>query len=147
MSQLTICWNGRRPAPYHPIPGSMWTEGLSTAEWQQKKKKKKKKKKKQPLWARSATIIGGEGALEETKKGLCLAVRRRRSNREPSRRYQSCTVFLLIVICMRHHAREDTEGKREEGQGGILFHAIPHLKSVGHIPPGSPWPVMPSRKL
>ena len=45
---------GGRPAPHHPIPGNMWTEGLSTADQPQKKKeeeeeeeeKKKKKKKK-----------------------------------------------------------------------------------------------------
>ena len=30
--------NGGRPAPHHPIPGSMWTEGLSTADRLQKKK-------------------------------------------------------------------------------------------------------------
>ena len=29
--------NGGRPAPHHPIPGNMWTEGLSTADWPQKK--------------------------------------------------------------------------------------------------------------
>ena len=33
--------NGGRPAPHHPIPGNMWTEGLSTADRPQKKKKKK----------------------------------------------------------------------------------------------------------
>ena len=37
--------NGGRPAPHHPIPGNMWTEGLSTADRLQKKEKKKKKKK------------------------------------------------------------------------------------------------------
>ena len=31
--------NGGRPAPHHPIPGNMWTEGLSTADRPQKKKK------------------------------------------------------------------------------------------------------------
>ena len=31
--------NGGRPAPNHPIPGNMWTEGLSTADRPQKKKK------------------------------------------------------------------------------------------------------------
>ena len=31
--------NGGRPAPHHPIPGNMWTEGLNTAERPQKKKK------------------------------------------------------------------------------------------------------------
>ena len=30
--------NGGRPAPHHPIPGNMWTEGLSTADRPQKKK-------------------------------------------------------------------------------------------------------------
>ena len=30
--------NGRRPALHHPIPGSMWTEGLNTAHRLQKKK-------------------------------------------------------------------------------------------------------------
>ena len=29
--------NGGRPAPHHPIPGNMWTEGLSTADRPQKK--------------------------------------------------------------------------------------------------------------
>ena len=33
--------NSGRPAQHHPIPGSMWTEGLSTADRSQKKKKKK----------------------------------------------------------------------------------------------------------
>ena len=31
--------NGGRPALHHPIPGNMWTEGLSTADRPQKKKK------------------------------------------------------------------------------------------------------------
>ena len=31
--------NGGRPAPHHPVPGNMWTEGLSRADRQQKKKK------------------------------------------------------------------------------------------------------------
>ena len=31
--------NGRRPASHHPIPGNMWTEGLSTADLLQEKKK------------------------------------------------------------------------------------------------------------
>ena len=31
--------NGRRPAPHHPIPGNMWTKGLSMADQPQKKKK------------------------------------------------------------------------------------------------------------
>ena len=31
--------NGGRPAPHHPVPGNMWTEGLSTADRLQKKKK------------------------------------------------------------------------------------------------------------
>ena len=35
--------NGRRPAQLHPIPGNMWTDGLSMADWPQKKTKKKKK--------------------------------------------------------------------------------------------------------
>ena len=30
--------NGGRPAPHCPIPGNMWTEGLSTADRPQKKK-------------------------------------------------------------------------------------------------------------
>ena len=30
--------NGGRPAPHHPIPGNIWTEGLSTADRLQKKK-------------------------------------------------------------------------------------------------------------
>ena len=30
--------NGGRPAPHHPVPGNMWTEGLSTADQPQKKK-------------------------------------------------------------------------------------------------------------
>ena len=30
--------NGGRPAPHHPIPGNMWTKGLSTADRPQKKK-------------------------------------------------------------------------------------------------------------
>ena len=30
--------NGGRPAPHHPIPDNMWTEGLSTADRPQKKK-------------------------------------------------------------------------------------------------------------
>ena len=30
--------NGRRPALHHPIPGNMWTEGLSIADQMQKKK-------------------------------------------------------------------------------------------------------------
>ena len=32
--------NGGRPVPDRPIPGNMWTEGLSTADRPQKKKKK-----------------------------------------------------------------------------------------------------------
>ena len=32
--------NGRRLSPHHPIPGSMWTEGISTADWPRRKKKK-----------------------------------------------------------------------------------------------------------
>ena len=31
--------NGGRSAPHHPIPGNMWTEGLSTADRPQKRKK------------------------------------------------------------------------------------------------------------
>ena len=31
--------NGGRPAPCHPIPGIMWTEGLGMADRPQKKKK------------------------------------------------------------------------------------------------------------
>ena len=31
--------NGGRPALHHPVPGNMWTEGLSTADRPQKKKK------------------------------------------------------------------------------------------------------------
>ena len=31
--------NGGRPAPHHPVPGNMRTEGLSMADWPQKKKK------------------------------------------------------------------------------------------------------------
>ena len=38
--------NGEKPAPHHPVPGSMWTEGLSTTDRPQRKKKKKKKRKK-----------------------------------------------------------------------------------------------------
>ena len=30
--------NGERPVPLHPIPGNMWTEGLSTFDRPQKKK-------------------------------------------------------------------------------------------------------------
>ena len=35
----TSCGERRRPAPHHPIPGNMWTEGLSTADRPQKKNK------------------------------------------------------------------------------------------------------------
>ena len=34
----TSCGEGGRPALHHPIPGNMWTEGLSTADRPQKKK-------------------------------------------------------------------------------------------------------------
>ena len=56
----TSCGERRKTYTHHPIPGNMWTEGLSTADLPQKKKKeeeeeeeeeekkkKKKKKKKQ----------------------------------------------------------------------------------------------------
>ena len=39
--------NGRKPVPHHPVPGSMWTTGLSRAEWLQKNWKLIKSESKQ----------------------------------------------------------------------------------------------------
>ena len=66
--------NGWRPPPHHPVPGNMWTEGLSTADGPQQKKKKKKTCAAPPnSWQRVdwGSKHGWSTAEEEEEEDLC----------------------------------------------------------------------------
>ena len=63
--------NGGRPAPHHPIPGNMWTEGLSMADRPQKKKKVVLRKKLKALVIRVARLLpGGRPTWTARHKGI-----------------------------------------------------------------------------
>ena len=75
-----------------------------------------------------------------SKRDFVLAVRRRRSNREPSRQYRMYTHSHFPAWAIMHNYEENVEGDR--GQNASLLHSITNSKKLWE--PVRTWLVTPS---